>query len=94
MDTDRVTFWSTEAIENLLDAGRQDLIDRGDAYAERLSALLLTAKSMIDDLIESGKLYNRSGGANTSDIMTIEYMINIQLKECIDAIENMINKLP
>jgi hypothetical protein len=87
---DRVTFWSTESIETLLNNGRQDLKDRGDAYAERISALLLTSNGIVDKLINSNSLYCGVGGGQTANIMELEHLVNGELAGLLDTLESFV----
>jgi len=91
----RPGFWSPEAKSLLLHYGRQDLVDRGDALAQRVTALITTAQGRLDKYIEYGDLYNNKGGASDlthpHSLMQLEEFVNVRLRDEIEALENLLN---
>jgi hypothetical protein len=91
----RTNFWSPEALLLLKRFQRQDLIDRGDALAERVTALLLTARNRLEKYVDHGALYEGKGGkdlmGHPDSIIYIEDFVNNRLRAEIDALENLLN---
>jgi hypothetical protein len=90
----RTSFWSPEAREFLLSYGRQDLLDRGDAYAQRMTALMFTAMNRLEMWAKEGDLYNNAGGRY--DLMKFDAMpeledfVNNRLPDEINALEQLL----
>ena len=84
-------FWSPEAVELLVSAGRQDVVDRGDALAQRVSALMSTALVRLNDYVENGDLYCNRGGADVAGspgaVESLDEFVNVRLKAEIKALE-------
>jgi hypothetical protein len=91
----KTQFWSPEALSILKRNSRQDLIDRGNALAERVTALLLTAKNRLQDYSDFGDLFNNKGGHSLVDVpepvLEIEEFVNIRLRSEIDALEHLLS---
>lgn len=91
----RLNFWSPEAIELLKSANRQDLIDRGDALAERVSALVLTALNRLKSYSKHGDLYNGRGGLSLLNhpdaIQEMDEFVNTRLRNEISALEQLLS---
>ncbi len=89
------SFWSNEAREFLLECGRQDLVDRGDAFAQRLTALILTAMSRLDQYAKQGDLYCGRGGmdslAHPEALAHLDEFVNVQLRSEIDSLEHLLD---
>ena len=92
--SDRQTFWSDEAKSFLLECGRQDLIDRGDALAQRVSALVLTALSRLDQYAKTGDLYNGKGGTSLLSqpeaLAHFDEFVNTRLRNEVEALEQLL----
>jgi hypothetical protein len=90
----RTSFWHPEVAEILVQMGRQDLLDRGDALGERVAALLLTAHNRLKDYMEIGDLYANKGGASLLDsdgiVESLEHFVNVRLRAEIDALEQLL----
>lgn len=88
-------FWAPEAQEYLVQMGRQDLVDKGDALGQRVTALLLTAKNRLNSYAENGNLYENMGGISTMEendsLAKLEEFVNIRLRAEIDALENLLD---
>ena len=91
----RQSFWSEDAKRALVDAGRQDLVDRGDAFAERVTALVLMSIGRLERYAEYGELYSGHGGETSleseSPIQDIENFVNVRLPEEISALEHLLS---
>lgn len=89
-----IKFWSPEAHNYLLSIGRQDLIDRGNDLAERVTALILTAQNRLDQYIKQGDLFNNKGGKDlvNAPIEEIEYFVNVRLRQEIESL-NLLLKI-
>jgi hypothetical protein len=90
----RQTFWSDEAKGFLLECGRQDLVDKGDALAERVSALVLTAISRLEQYAKDGDLYNGRGGTSLLSqpeaLAHLDEFVNVRLKQEIESLEQLL----
>ena len=90
----RQSFWSEEARDFLLECGRQDLVDSGDALAERVSALLLTAMSRLDQYAKQGDLYCGRGGNGSlvkpEALAHLDEFVNKRLHSEIEALEHLL----
>ncbi len=90
----RQTFWSKEARDFLQACSRQDLIDRGDALAERVGALLLTAQSRLDQYAKQGDLYCGRGGTSllveSEALAHLDEFVNVRLRNEIAALEQLL----
>lgn len=90
----RQTFWSEEARNFLLECGRQDLVDRGDAFAERVSALILTAMSRLDQYAKQGDLYCGRGGTSSlgepEALAHLDEFVNKRLADEIASLEQLL----
>jgi len=75
----------------LLAAGRQDLVDSGDALAERVAALMLTTINRLKKYSKYGDLYNGQGGAEllsqNAPMYEYEKFVSERLRAEIDALE-------
>ncbi len=91
----RQSFWSNEARTALVDSGRQDLVDRGDALAERVAALILISIGRLDRYAEHGDLYSGRGGEDAmyaeNPIADLEHFVNERLPEEVAALENLLS---
>src|ERR1700690_3045689 len=92
---DRLSFWAPEVREFLEKCDRQDLIDRGDQFAERVAALILTALFRLETYAKSGDLYNAQGGksalADKDTLIQLEQFVNVRLKQEVEALEELLN---
>jgi hypothetical protein len=91
----RVNFWSPEAIELLSAADRKDVVDKGDALAERVSALITSAVSRLEDYIRNGDLYCGRGGSDLvgapEAVAAMDEFVNVRLKAEIKALEQLLS---
>ncbi len=89
-----MNFWSEEAIRFLEECERHDIIDRGDALAERVSALVTTALSRLDQYVREGDLYCGRGGTSLLEepeaLAKLEEFVNTRLRSEIEALENLL----
>jgi hypothetical protein len=87
----KTNFWSPEAVAVLVSAGRQDVVDRGDDLAQRVSALMSTALVRLEDYVRDGDLYCGRGGLDlvgTQDaVESMDEFVNVRLKAEIKALE-------
>jgi hypothetical protein len=87
-------FWSDQARDFLLTAGRQDLVDKGDDLAERVAALTLTAIARLNQYATIGGLYDGSGGTSLLNdplaLQKLEEFVEVRLRAEIDALENLL----
>ncbi len=88
------TFWSEDARKFLEECGRHDVLDRGDALAERVSALIMTALSRLDQYVKEGDLYCGRGGTNLLEepeaLAKMEEFVNTRLRSEIDVLEKLL----
>lgn|SRR5512135_2306230 len=93
--TSRQTFWSKEVKDFLIECGRQDLVDSGDALAERVSALILTALSRLDQYAKEGDLYNGRGGtsllSHPEALAHLDEFVSVRLRNEIEALERLLD---
>jgi len=91
----RPGFWSEQAKSFLIGKNRQDLIDRGDQFAERITALLTVADKRIDQWMNRGCLYDGKAGTDflvsPTAIQELEKFVNVKLKNEIKALETFLN---
>lgn len=91
----RVNFWSPEAISLLESSGRRDLVDRGDALAERVAALMITAISRLKSYMSDGDLYCGKGGLsllnNPEAVVEMEHFVNVRLRDEIESLESLLS---
>jgi len=87
-------FWSEAAMAVLRANGRQDLIDKGDALAQRVAALVLAASERLRQYSERGDLYNGRGGlsdfADRDAVAKFEEFVGVRLKKEIKALEKLL----
>lgn len=87
-------FWSDAAVSVLKANGRQDLVDKGDALAQRVAALVLAASERLRQYSERGDLYNGRGGlsgfADRDAVAQFEEFVNVRLKREIKALEKLL----
>jgi hypothetical protein len=90
-----VGFWSPKAEQVLKRHGRQDVVDRGDALAQRVTALVLTCSQRLNQWAERGHLYeNRAGESelmNPNLVEDLEQFVNVRLRQEIEALENLLS---
>jgi len=90
----RQSFWSEAAKEFLESHGRQDLIDKGDALAERVAALILSAMNRLRQYCHEGDLYNGKGGSSGLEhpeaLPKLDDFVNVRLRQEIDALEHLL----
>lgn len=90
----RTSFWSPEALTLLKENGRQDLIDRGDAFAQRVTALIHTSQNILKQWSELGNLYNNKGGVDENNIVRtveeLEEFVNCRLRAEMSVLEDLI----
>ena len=89
----KTSFWSPEAKQLLVSYGRQDLVDRGEALAQRVTALMLSATNRLESWSKDGNLYNGMGGLSDMNhpnvVGVLENFVNVRLRAEIDALENI-----
>jgi DNA-binding ferritin-like protein len=92
--TNRQTFWAEEVHDFLVECGRQDLVDRGDALAERVSALIMTAMGRLEQYIKEGDLYNGRGGtslmAKPEALAHMDEFVNKRLQDEVEVLEQLL----
>lgn len=90
----RMNFWSPEARELLVAHGRQDIIDSGDALAERVTALVLTAVNRLEKYTKDGDLYCEKGGqdliSQENAVGALDEFVSVRLRSEIDALEHLL----
>jgi hypothetical protein len=90
----RQSFWSPSAKDFLVECGRQDSVDSGDALAERVCALLLTAMSRLDQYAKQGDLYCGRGGqsdlAKPEALAHLDEFVTKRLHDEIEALEHLL----
>jgi hypothetical protein len=95
----RPGFWSESVRIWLKACGRQDLVDRGDALAQRVTALLVAVRNRTDQYLEHGDLYSGHGGDGlapsdpsqaSSTIAELEEFVNVRLRQEMAALEGML----
>jgi hypothetical protein len=90
----RQTFWSDEARDFLLECGRQDLVDSGDALAQRVAALVLTALARLEQYAKAGNLYTGRGGvdllSNPEALAHFDEFVNKRLRAEIVVLEQLL----
>lgn len=90
----RTNFWSPKAIEKLKACGRQDLIDKGDALAQRVTALMNTAKNRFDTYLTTGDIYSNGGGEKVLNsphfLSEIDKFVNDRLPKELNALEQVL----
>lgn len=95
----RPGFWSESVRIWLKACGRQDLVDRGDALAQRVAALLTAVRQRVDQYLEDGDVYSGRGGSSSlpSDpsmipaaIAELEEFVNVRLRQEMSALEGML----
>jgi hypothetical protein len=87
----RLNFWDPQVKVYLIQCGRQDLVDSGDALAERVAALMLTTMNRLKKYSRYGDLYNGKGGRELIEtgahIGEYEQFVSERLRQEIDALE-------
>jgi hypothetical protein len=90
----RMKFWAPEAEQFLKNCGRQDLIDKGDDFAERSSALLMTALARLEKYAKEGDLYNAQGGksllSKPEALACLDDFVNRQLRNEVNVLEKLL----
>lgn len=98
----RPGFWSEPVRLFLMANGRQDLVDRGDALAQRVAALLLAARERLDQYARDGHLYDGHGGDSAfpaaasgpagaaAALAELEEFVNVRLREEIAVLESVL----
>lgn len=91
-------FWSEPVRLWLLASGRQDMVDRGDALAQRVTALLVAVRQRADQYLTSDDLYSGAGGelpasgdTATAAMADIEQFVNVRLREEISVLESFMS---
>jgi hypothetical protein len=89
----RQSFWSNEARDFLLECGRQDLVDSGDALAQRVAALVLTALGRLEQYAK-GDLYSGRGGVDLLNhpeaLAHFDEFVNKRLRAEIVVLEQLL----
>ena len=92
--SNRQTFWSEEVRDFLVECGRQDLVDRGDALAERVSALMMTAMGRLEQYVKEGDLYCGRGGTSLMShpeaLARLDEFVNVRLQDEVDILEQLL----
>jgi DNA-binding ferritin-like protein len=87
-------FWAPEAEQFLKNCGRQDLVDKGDDFAERSSALIMTAIARLDKYAKEGDLYNAQGGksilSEPDALAHLDDFVNRQLRNQVNVLEKLL----
>lgn len=90
----RQSFWSEEAKKFLESCGRQDLVDKGDALAERVTALITSSMNRLRQYCHEDDLYNGKGGTDVLDhpdaLVKLDDFVNIRLRQEIDILEKLL----
>ena len=95
----RPGFWSEPVRLWLIACGRQDLVDRGDAFAQRVTALLVAVRQRADQYLEHDDLYSGAGGdgSATADpaaaavaLAALDEFVNVRLRQEMSALEQML----
>lgn len=95
----RPGFWSEPVRLWLKACGRQDLVDRGDAFAQRVTALLVAVRQRADQYLGHDDLYSGAGGAGsvTADpteaaraVAELEEFVNVRLREEMSILESFL----
>lgn len=99
----RPGFWSPAVVAYLQAAGRQDMVDRGDALAQRVAALVSAASERLEQYLQEGDLYNGQGGASSlpalasgspsaeAALSALDDFVNVRLRAEIAALENILS---
>lgn len=96
----RTSFWSEPVRLWLLACGRQDLIDRGDALAQRVAALLVSVAQRAAQWVQQEGLYSGAGGelhaggdpeAAVSALVELEEFVNVRLRQEISVLESFMS---
>jgi hypothetical protein len=90
----RASFWSEPVRLWLLACGRQDLVDRGDQFAERVTALLVAVSQRAEQYLSSDDLYSGAGGELPSSpaeagpaLAAVDQFVNVRLREELSVLE-------
>ena len=94
----RTSFWSEPVRLWLLACGRQDLVDRGDALAQRVAALLVAVAQRAEQYVSSDDLYSGAGGgappSTPADagpaLAAIDEFVNVRLREELSVLESFL----
>lgn len=95
----RPGFWSEPVRLWLIACGRQDLVDRGDAFAQRVTALLVAVRQRADQYLEHDDLYSGAGGDGpaTADpaeavaaLAELDEFVNVRLRQEMSVLEQML----
>ncbi len=95
----RPGFWSEPVRLWLIACGRQDLVDRGDALAQRVTALLVAVRQRADQYLEHDDLYSGAGGdgkatldpvQSAAAIAELDEFVNVRLRQEISVLEQML----
>lgn len=100
----RQTFWSEPVRLWLRACGRQDLVDRGDALAQRVAALLVAVRQRVEQYLSEDDLYSGRGGAEelpaasspdeaarAAALARVEQFVNVRLRQEIAALEEVMS---
>lgn len=96
----RPGFWSEPVRLWLKACGRQDLVDRGDAFAQRVTALLVAVRQRADQYLDHDDLYSGAGGdgSATADpagaalaLTELEEFVNVRLREEMTVLESFLS---
>ncbi len=93
----RTSFWSEPVRLWLISCGRQDLVDRGDAFAQRVTALLVAVSQRADQYLSSDDLYSGAAGSLPSSpdqvgpsLASIEELVNVRLRQELSVLESFL----
>jgi hypothetical protein len=93
-----IGFWSEPVRLWLLASGRQDIVDRGDAFAQRVTALLVAVRQRADQYLTSDDLYSGAGGglpvsgdSVSAAMSAIEEFVNVRLRQEISVLESFMS---
>lgn len=100
----RPGFWSEPVRLWLKACGRQDIVDRGDALAQRVTALLVTVRQRVDQYLSEDDLYSGRGGlpelqgacspdaaARANALSELDTFVNVRLRQEISALEDLLS---
>lgn len=93
----KVGFWSEPVRLWLLASGRQDIVDRGDALAQRATALLVAVRQRADQYLALSDLYSGNGGlpeagdTMSSAMADIDEFVNVRLRDEISVLESFMS---
>jgi len=93
----RTSFWSEPVRLWLIACGRQDLVDRGDAFAQRVTALLVSVSQRAAQYLSSDDLYSGQAGRAPSSpeeagpaMAAVDELVNVRLRQELEVLESFL----